>query len=88
MAKSEIDTWRIENHCCAICFSRVLSRAAGDRERVYRCSGCGVEKAGHAPSVICACGFRLQGKVKLGLKCEQNIKVSPEFPQEIIAIQS
>lgn len=95
--------WEITAHICIICMGRVLRRhfpeddatqadlsAPGRsmaRGWLYRCADCGVEMAGHAPSVICSCGFRVKGR-SLGMRCEPNANKSPEFPSEIIARQA
>lgn len=70
---------------------RVLRRPFPEEEPkgwLYRCAECGVEMAGHAPSVICTCGFKVKGRTNLGLRCEPNTERTPEFPAEIIARQA
>lgn len=79
------DVWRIEPHVCRACFGRILSRAEGDA-RLYRCADCGTEKTGHASSVLCSCGIRLNARTA-GVRCEPNVQQSPEFPFEICAVQ-
>lgn len=88
------DLWNLENHVCCVCFGRIVSRpmpttdGSPNPHRLYRCTGCGVEKEGGSPSVICACGFKVSGRKNLGLKCEANPAKTPEFPAEFIARQS
>lgn len=77
--------WQLTDHCCRVCFSRVLVRETFDHRRVYRCAGCGAEREGRSPSVICSCGMKLKTGVDAGLRCSVNPDKSPEFPAEIIA---
>lgn len=82
---------RLEPHICRACFGRIASfpAAAGDA-RVYQCTNCGLEAAGHKPSVVCACGMKLRKRkgdgrsaevmVDAGIRCHENRRVSPEFP--------
>lgn len=80
-------SWRIEDHVCRVCFNRVLSRPADEGGRIYRCTGCGLEAAGHAPSVVCACGMRLKNGRDLGVRCVLNESPSPEAPVQVVARQ-
>ncbi|MDO3527527.1 hypothetical protein ACNRBH_09150 [Ralstonia pseudosolanacearum] len=73
--------WRITDHVCATCFGRVLARPGStDESEVYRCSNCGVERAGESEAVICACSLP-------GVRCEVNDDVSPLWPGEIVAME-
>lgn len=78
--------WRIEDHACRVCFSRIVSRPA-DGGRVYRCSGCGLEASGHTPSVICACGLKFKNGHSMGVRCVLNDAPTPEAPAEVVARQ-
>ncbi len=49
--------WRFEDHVCAQCLGRIVSRVAEDGQRIMQCSNCGAEGVGDPP-VICACGIR------------------------------
>jgi len=81
------DAWRIEDHVCRVCFSRILSRAMGDGSRQYRCANCSVAGEGRTPAVICSCGLKMRGGKDLGVRCVRNDKPTPEAPAEIIARQ-
>lgn len=81
------EVWRIEDHVCRVCFSRVLSRPGEDGGRLYRCSGCGTEAVGHAASSICACGLKLKNGRDLGVRCVVNESPSPEAPVQVVARQ-
>jgi hypothetical protein len=91
---SILDLYRIEPHVCVSCMGRVLSRALPDlggaptTTRLYRCAECGIERVGHDSAIMCACGFKVNGRATIGLRCEPNPGKSPEFPAEIIAIQA
>jgi hypothetical protein len=80
-------SWALTDHCCRVCFSRVLVRETFDRRRVYRCAGCGVEQEGRSEAAICACGIKLKTGVDAGIRCEVSASRSPEFPAEITASQ-
>lgn len=87
MGDSEV-VWRLEPHCCRVCFGRILSRThsvAG--MRIFRCADCGLEKEGHISHVLCACGATLNAR-NAGIRCELNERPIPEFPFEICAKQS
>ena len=81
--------WELTDHCCRVCFSRVLRRAIvqtiGDYE--YRCSGCGVTGDGSHPRAICSCGLKLKNGKDMGVRCVKNDAVTPECPFEIVARQ-
>lgn len=88
--------WELENHCCRVCFSRIISREADSQDdfggRVYRCSNCGAEAIGTKPAVICACGMKVRkgGKhsatfADAGLRCHVNQNPNPSLPSEIVA---
>ena len=63
-------------------------RETFDRRRIYRCSGCGVEKEGRSEAAICACGIKLKTGVDAGIRCELNPDRSPEWPAEVTAAQA
>ena len=63
-------------------------RETFDRRRIYRCSGCGVEKEGRSEADICACGIKLKTGVDAGIRCELNPDRSPEWPAEVTAAQA
>jgi hypothetical protein len=55
---------------------------------MYRCAECGVERVGNTAAIICACGFKVNGRKNLGLRCEPNTSKTPEWPAEIVARQA
>lgn len=80
-----VEDWRLEDHVCRVCFSRIVSREIDeDGKRRYHCTNCGLEADGHKPSALCACGAKIRkGKwqfVSAGLVCHENKARSPEFP--------
>lgn len=77
--------WQLTDHCCRVCFSRVLMRKQAGGKNVYRCAGCGAEKEGDSAATICACGMKLKTRVDAGVRCMVNMDRSPEFPAEIVA---
>lgn len=89
-ARAREGTWRLEPHCCRVCFGRVVSRRLEDGSRLYQCSCCGAEASGHKPDVVCACGLKLRKSrgdgrtgerfTDAGIRCHENRNISPEFP--------
>ena len=80
--------WQIEQHVCAICFGRLLSRNS-DHEgaRIYCCPNCGEEREGASVRVLCSCGIKLRAR-SAGIRCAVNPNKSPEWPMEIVAVQN
>lgn len=79
--------WKITDHVCGACLSRIVERKPKDGPRVFRCSNCGVEGEGrqglsHPP--ICACASKI-GKRDAGIRCVRNDRQRPEMPGEIVA---
>ncbi len=87
MAARDDYHWALTQHCCRVCFSRVLVRETFDRRRIYRCAGCGVEAEGRSEAAICTCGIKLKTGVDAGVRCSENSAKSPEWPAEITASQ-
>lgn len=83
--REPVQGWVLTDHVCRVCFSRVLMRETFDMKRVYRCSGCGIEKQGDSEAAICACGMKLKTGVDAGIRCARNPAPTPEFPAEITA---
>lgn len=75
--------WKIENHICAVCCGRILSRRDGDKTE-YRCSNCGVSTT--KVTGLCCCGIKIQRR-DAGIRCVSNDNVTPEWPGEIVAKQ-
>ncbi len=88
-AKREpVQGWVITDHCCRVCFGRVLVREAFDRRKTYRCSVCETEADGHSETAICCCGIKLKTGVDAGIRCQRVEDPSPEFPSRITAVQA
>lgn len=93
MSRKPSPTWRLEPHCCRLCFGRIMSRPTDEDDgTVYRCANCGAEAIGTRPAVLCACGTRIRkgGKhsatfVDAGLRCHVNQNPNPSLPSEIVA---
>jgi len=79
--------WAITDHCCRVCFGRVLVRETFERKRVYRCACCGIEAEGRTEAAICSCGIKLKTGVDAGIRCGISHDRTPEFPAEITACQ-
>jgi DNA-directed RNA polymerase subunit RPC12/RpoP len=83
MTQTYTEGWRLEAHCCAGCRGRLVSKSTPNLDgidsttRLYRCAECGIEREGHSPAIICACGFKVKGRTNLGLRCEPNPGKSP-----------
>ena len=88
MIETENNLWKLVPHVCRVCFSRVLVRETFDHRRIYRCSGCGIEKEGRSEAAICSCGIKLKTGVDAGIRCELNPDRSPEWPAEVTAAQA
>ncbi len=80
--------WVLVDHCCRVCFARVLQLSTFDRRRkVYRCSSCGTEGEGDGAHAICCCGIKVRGNRDAGIRCVTNARRTPENPAQIIAEQ-
>jgi hypothetical protein len=86
--------WEIEDHVCRHCFGRMVSTRLSSGATRYRCTNCGAEGEGHAPSVLCACGLKLRSAapgldlVDAGIRCVPNPSPSAAFPSQIVAAES
>lgn len=70
---------------------RIVSRAGpglAAGQRWYRCSCCGLERAGLDAHVVCVCGFEFNGRHHLAMRCQANTNKTPEWPSEIVAMQA
>jgi hypothetical protein len=76
-------TWSMVDHACRACAGRVLASADGAR---VRCAECSAEAAG-GPETICWCGA-LPAGARARLKCVRSSGATPEFPSQIVAIES
>ena len=97
------DAWCLEPHVCRVCFSRLVSRpnpkqgldAQAKPSRLYHCTNCGLEAAGSAPEVLCACGMKMRKSTKsgrtrvaladAGIRCTANPQVRSDFLSLFIA---
>jgi len=52
--------WSLTNHCCRICFSRIMQAERPGGGYFYRCTGCGSAGEGNHPKVICSCGLKIK----------------------------
>jgi hypothetical protein len=75
--------YRIEDHLCAGCLGRVVSRKGKGEARIFRCSNCGASGVGSVRS-ICACGSRIANK-DAGIRCVVNDRRTPDLMSEIVA---
>lgn len=90
----ETSAFRLEPHCCRVCFGRVASTAT-EHGRLFVCTNCGLSATGSKPDVICSCGLKIrkskgdgrsgQVMVDAGVRCHPNKRVSPEFPALYVA---
>jgi hypothetical protein len=78
--------WTLTDHCCRVCFGRVLARTAADGRRVVRCADCGASaEGGH--DALCACGIAT-GAAKVRLQCQRQAAPTSEYPSEIVAVEA
>lgn len=80
-------SWALTAHVCRVCFGRVLRRSEERGERLYRCSNCGLQRAGADARAICACGIKLRTGADAGIRCVENSQPTPECPALIVAEQ-
>ncbi len=74
--------WRFEDHVCAQCLGRIVSRRADDGRPIARCSSCGTEAVGQA-STICVCGVRRGPYAKL--RCIRIDHALPGVMAQVVA---
>lgn len=87
-AKQDTPTqWELTDHCCRICFGRVLKRTTFDRRKIYRCSNCETEVVGDSSQCLCCCGIKLRTNKDAGIRCIVNPSRTPENPSYIVAEQ-
>lgn len=79
--------WTLTNHCCRVCFSRLVSRPDEGGRTHYRCTGCGIDGTADHPRVICSCGLKLRNGKDMGVRCVLNDQVTPEVPFQVVARQ-
>lgn len=88
--RAPAELWELTEHCCRVCFGRILRSAApgDDGLRRWRCACCGAEALHHAVTSVCACGMRQRTGRDMGLRCQRNQEPRPEMPSEILAVQA
>ena len=79
------ELWRVEDHACARCLGRVLTRQADDGGTISRCSNCGAEAVGE-PAAICCCGIR-RGKYDR-LRCVRLEQPMPGILAEVVVVEA
>jgi hypothetical protein len=77
--------WTLTEHCCRVCFGRVLKRIAEDGQPIVLCCDCGAAAEGDHDA-LCACGAEL-GPAKVRLQCQRQAEPTPEAPCEIVAVE-
>ena len=77
--------WRVEDHACARCLGRVLSRQTDDGGIIIRCSNCGAEAVGET-AAICCCGIR-RGRFDR-LRCVRLEKPMPGISAEVVVVEA
>lgn len=75
-------SWKLTNHCCRICFGRVLKRRLSPSLSEVVCSICDATARGDEPS-LCWCGVEVGAKGKI-LECFLNPKPRPELPPIVL----
>ncbi|AIV48348.1 hypothetical protein [Burkholderia pseudomallei] len=78
--------WALVSHVCRACFARVLFRQDDAGVAIYRCSNCGIERAGAEPSAVCACGLLRPDGSDARVRCRSNYARTPEYPGEVEAV--
>jgi hypothetical protein len=79
-------TWMLSDHCCRLCFGRVLDRTDAEGRHVVRCADCGAAAEG-AHDALCACGIDT-GAAKVRLQCRRQVAPTSEYPSEIVAVEA
>lgn len=79
--------WSLTDHCCRICWGRVLVRTTFESKKIFKCSNCDHEVISEHVHDLCACGAKMRTNKDLGLRCVVNTERSPELPNAIIATQ-
>jgi hypothetical protein len=77
--------WALEDHVCAECFGRVISRRSETGGRVYRCAECETEAAGEV-NAICACGSAI-GEKDAKVRCVRNDQRRPGYNYAVVAME-
>ena len=83
--------YRVIPHACRACGGRLLRAEREDKEALvrYRCANCGIHQDAPAENryghrLLCFCGAKPPGGVKLALRCVANPQQRLEAPDQII----
>lgn len=79
--------WELTDHCCRICFARILTRTTFDSRKIFRCSNCDTEVESQQVTGLCCCGMKLRTNRDAGVRCQVSTDRSPENPSYIVAAQ-
>lgn len=79
--------WTITQHCCRVCFGRVLTRVTFENKKVFRCAECETEVQADSVVGLCCCGMKLRVGKDAGVRCIEQTEKTPEQPTVIVAAQ-
>lgn len=79
--------WTITQHCCRICFGRVLTRVTFEGRKVFKCAECETEVQADGVVGLCCCGMKLRGGKDAGVRCIEQTNRTPMMPAMIVAAQ-
>jgi hypothetical protein len=81
--KKRKETWEISQHCCKICFGKILTRQVSPTVTECKCAECGVSTYGSVLN-LCWCGKtagQIYGRI---FRCKPNDNPRPELPNLIL----
>lgn len=79
--------WVLTDHCCRICFARVVTRTTFDHRKIFKCTNCDTEVPGDHVTALCCCGMKLKGSKDAGVRCVVNTERTSLNPSVIVAQQ-
>jgi len=79
--------WMLTDHCCRICFGRILTRTTFENRKVYKCSNCDAEVQAESVTGICCCGMKIMKQKDAGIRCVLNTDRKPENQSMVVAAQ-
>jgi hypothetical protein len=74
--------WEFTDHCCRVCFGRLLEHVDDQGTKIVRCAGCGTTVQ-DSRRKLCCCGMKLRTGRNAGYRCVKH-KPTPEMPAEIV----
>jgi hypothetical protein len=74
--------WAVTDHCCRVCFGRLLERTDDSGAKIVRCADCWLTVDG-GPRKLCCCGIKLRTGRNAGYRCVKH-KPTPELPAEVV----